>query len=140
MATREIQFIISLPDTAGASGTTQSQRRAAHSHAARSAHAQVRRQRIKQYQAQKRREEHRQLEYGKALDELQSTFRPELLGHLPTHRKDPFMSLAKSLTPVEQMLFDHCTCSTQTNYSFRSTVLISLQMSQLSYLSCAAMS
>lgn len=112
MAPREIQFIISLPNTAGVSETIESQRKAAHSHAARSAHAKVRRQRIKQYQAQKRREGHGQSRDAKSLDGSQRELGLEMLSPLSTHRKDPFMILAKSLTSIEQMLFDHCMCST----------------------------
>ncbi|GES65383.1 hypothetical protein ATEIFO6365_0010030900 [Aspergillus terreus] len=82
----ELQFIIASPQSVG-SGASESQRTTAHSHAARSAHARKRRLRTIQYQAQKR--------------------HSSLVSILPATRADPFMSFARSLDPVEPMLFDH---------------------------------
>ncbi|KAJ5605572.1 hypothetical protein N7510_008353 [Penicillium lagena] len=98
MPSRELQFIITAPE---ASTPTTLQRRVARSHAARSAHAQERRLRTSQYQAQKRREE---------LDDAKRRIsRPiEVTTVLPASRKDPFTSFARPLKPFEQMLFDHC--------------------------------
>ncbi|KAL5358174.1 hypothetical protein BJX96DRAFT_36913 [Aspergillus floccosus] len=88
----ELQFIISSPKSAGP-GTTESQKTMAHSHAARSAHARKRRLRTIQYQAQKRQRQHQQHSC--------------LVSVLPATRADPFMSFARSLDPLESMLFDH---------------------------------
>lgn len=111
MASRELQFIISVPHSAGSSRPTDSQRKIARSHAARSAPAKARRLRTKQYQAQKLLEEHRRLDDANhTFERAQRVPGPEIVNLLSTHRKDPFMSFAKSLTAIEQMLFDHCMC------------------------------
>lgn len=92
----ELQFIIASPQSVG-SGASESQRTIAHSHAARSAHARKRRLQTIQYQAQKR--------------QRQSQQHSSLVSILPATRADPFMSFARSLNPVEPMLFDHCMSS-----------------------------
>ncbi|RAH44600.1 uncharacterized protein BO95DRAFT_454120 [Aspergillus brunneoviolaceus CBS 621.78] len=99
MAHREVSFIIS---TSQPTKATESQRRIALSHAARSAHAKARRLRTLQYQAQKRHERHARL--SQETPDLPIT---GLDMFLPADRTDPFMSFARTLSPTEQFLFDH---------------------------------
>ncbi|OJJ98375.1 hypothetical protein ASPACDRAFT_44878 [Aspergillus aculeatus ATCC 16872] len=99
MAHREVPFIIS---TSQPTKATESQRRIALSHAARSAHAKTRRLRTLQYQAQKRQERHARLS-----QENPDLPIAELDTFLPADRTDPFMSFARVLNPTEQFLFDH---------------------------------
>ncbi|RAH78861.1 hypothetical protein BO86DRAFT_421239 [Aspergillus japonicus CBS 114.51] len=99
MAPREVPFIIS---TFHPTKVTESQRRIALSHAARSAHAKTRRLRTLQYQAQKRQAHHASL--SRETQDLPIT---TLDTFLPADRTDPFMSFARVLDPTEQFLFDH---------------------------------
>lgn len=98
MPLQELQFITTAPE---AVSSTASQQRVARSHAARSAHARVRRLRTSQYQAQKKRE---------WLNDMNCRLNrsTDIVTILPASRKDPFNSLARPLKPMEQMLFDHC--------------------------------
>lgn len=110
MGPPSVEFIIvssNSPEEAARSATKQ--RKLAHSHAARSAHAKTRRLRTIQYQAQKnsRKESGLVEQYDeqmppKALPQAQLT------SFLSANRKDPFMSFARSLNPIEEMLFDQC--------------------------------
>jgi hypothetical protein len=98
MPLREVQFIITAPETAKLS---KPQQRVARSHAARSAHARERRIRTSQYQAQNKREWLNKMNF--------SLSKPaEIVTVLPASRKDPFTSFARPLILLEQMLFDHC--------------------------------
>ncbi|PYH76627.1 hypothetical protein BO82DRAFT_295728 [Aspergillus uvarum CBS 121591] len=99
MAPREVPFIIS---TFHPTKATESQRRIALSHAARSAHAKARRLRTLQYQAQKKQEYHASLSR-----ETQGLPITALDTFLPAGRTDPFISFARVLDPTEQFLFDH---------------------------------
>ncbi|KAJ5762833.1 hypothetical protein N7533_001514 [Penicillium manginii] len=97
MPLREVQFIITAPETAKLS---KPQQRVARSHAARSAHARERRLRTSQYQAQNKREWLNKMNF--------SLSKPaEIVTVLPASRKDPFTSFARPLILLEQMLFDH---------------------------------
>lgn len=90
------------PEEAARSGTKQ--RKLAHSHAARSAHAKARRLRTIQYQAQKSTGN----QSGSTEKCVEQGFPKELISILSADRKDPFMSFAIPLKPIEEMLFDHC--------------------------------
>ncbi|KAL2866072.1 uncharacterized protein BJX67DRAFT_147816 [Aspergillus lucknowensis] len=106
MPLNELQFIVSLPHSTHAAGS--SQQKIARSHAARSAHARERRLRTQRFQAQKAREGPDQLERPSSLllrpkDDLGSC----AISFLPADRRDPFASFVVPLKPMEQMLFDH---------------------------------
>ncbi|KAL4967087.1 uncharacterized protein BDV14DRAFT_31949 [Aspergillus stella-maris] len=104
MAPKSIQFIVSSASSTNTSGPAES--RKARSHAARSAHAKVRRQRIIEYQSKKAREGRKELELSKYI----TSSRPiggDPIHPLSYHRRDPFMSCARRLEPNEEVLFDH---------------------------------
>ncbi|CEJ53826.1 hypothetical protein PMG11_00167 [Penicillium brasilianum] len=109
MGPSRVQLIMissNIPKEATISGTQQ--RKLAHSHAARSAHAKARRLRTIQYQAQKR--SAKQSDPAENCDEEGSPIEfptSQIIRNLPADRKDPFMSFATPLKPVEEMLFDH---------------------------------
>jgi hypothetical protein len=109
MGPPRVQFIMvssNTPKEAARSGTQQ--RKLAHSHAARSAHAKARHLRTIQYQAQKR--SAKQSDPAEKCVEEGFPMGPKshLIRILSADRKDPFMSFATPLKPVEEMLFDHC--------------------------------
>ena len=112
MPLQELQFIITAPEAAS---STTSQQRVARSHAARSAHARVRRLRTSQYQAQRKREWLNDVKYklNRATD---------IVTVLPASRKDPFNSFARPLKPLEQMLFDHCMFDRNTSFAAKITI------------------
>ncbi|KAJ5752942.1 hypothetical protein N7520_009859 [Penicillium odoratum] len=111
MAPQKLQYIINF-----APGTEAhtAQLKAARSHVARATHAKERRQRTLQYQTQKRGDENGQIQAQqdvtgtRLLNGAVST--PEIVTLLSASRRDPFMSYAKTLQPIEEMLFDHCIC------------------------------
>lgn len=111
MAPQKLQYIIKSAHPTGPDSTSI-QRKTARSHAARAAHAKERRQRTLQYQAQKRREEGIQTTRDETDTEPQSALHlttPKVITLLPASRRDPFMSYARKLRPIEEILFDHCT-------------------------------
>ncbi|KAJ5223809.1 hypothetical protein N7468_008351 [Penicillium chermesinum] len=105
-----IQFVLSVPHPGGTVGITDAQRRAAHSHAARIRHAKARRSRTIHHQAQKR-DTSQNLEGVKGgTDPQKDTIDLRICRALSAGRKDPFMSFALLLSPLEHWLFDHCNC------------------------------
>ncbi|PYI01598.1 hypothetical protein BO78DRAFT_246423 [Aspergillus sclerotiicarbonarius CBS 121057] len=107
MAQWEVPFINVTLDSKEDAGLTESQQRIAHSHAARSAHARVRRLRTMQYQAQKQ-EKRRTLEsITSSSDEIEHNAGLGIITVLSADRRDPFMSFARRLDPMEQFLFDN---------------------------------
>jgi hypothetical protein len=110
MGPPRVQFIlVSSNDSEEATKSATRQRKLAHSHAARSAHAKARRLRTIQYQAQKNSTKQgglveRCIEQGPSKEHPKT----QLITFLSADRKDPFMSFATPLKPVEEMLFDHC--------------------------------
>jgi hypothetical protein len=111
MAPQKLQYIINSAHSTGLE-PTPAQRKTARSHAARAAHAKERRQRTLQYQAQKRREEGIRIlqddtQTGPSALVLPT---PKIITPLSASRRDPFMSHARKLQPIEEILFDHCTC------------------------------
>ncbi|RQM06588.1 hypothetical protein DH86_00001211 [Scytalidium sp. 3C] len=78
-------------------------RRAAQSHAARSAHALTRRRRTIQHQAQKQ-----QAKDSQAITHrVDSSRELGLISQLSADRKDPFMSFVAPFKPIEHFLLDH---------------------------------
>jgi hypothetical protein len=110
MGPPRVQFIlVSSNNSAEATRAATRQRKLAHSHAARSVHAKARRLRTIQYQAQKHSTKHggsveRSVEQGPPKEHQKA----QLITLLSADRKDPFMSFATPLNPIEEMLFDHC--------------------------------
>ncbi|PYH47139.1 uncharacterized protein BP01DRAFT_380984 [Aspergillus saccharolyticus JOP 1030-1] len=102
MVQQEVSFIISTFHPTRAPGSTESQRRTAQSHAARSAHAKARRLRTIQYQARKK-----QAKHAAHAQETQVLASPVVSMILSADRTDPFMSFARPLDPTERFLFDH---------------------------------
>jgi hypothetical protein len=104
------QFIlVSSNDPEEATRSATRQRKLAHSHAARSAHAKARRLRTIQYQAQKNSTKQGGLvEISVKLGPWKAHPNTPLVTILSAGRKDPFMSFATPLKPIEEMLFDHC--------------------------------
>lgn len=113
MAPSRVQFIIvssNSPEKDAQSATKQ--RKIAHSHAARTAHAKARRLRTIQYQAQKASRKQSQsgsVEDGVEQGPPKELPKAQLVSLLSADRRDPFMSFATPLKPLEEMLFDHCT-------------------------------
>lgn len=115
MAPPRVQFIIissNSPEEDAPSATKQ--RKIAHSHAARTAHAKARRLRTIQYQAQKA--SRKQSQNGSVENRVEQgppkekeLPKAQLVSLLSADRRDPFMSFATPLKPMEEMLFDHCT-------------------------------
>ncbi|KAL4952395.1 hypothetical protein BDW69DRAFT_167837 [Aspergillus filifer] len=103
MAPKTIQFIVCSTPSTTTSGLAES--RKARSHAARSAHAKVRRLRTIEYQAQKTREGRRALESNYIT--LSRSIGGDPIHPLCYHRRDPFMTCARPLKPNEEVLFDH---------------------------------
>jgi hypothetical protein len=103
------QFIlVSSNDPEEATRSATRQRKLAHSHAARSAHAKARRLRTIQYQAQKNSTKQGGLvEISVKLGPWKAHPNTPLVTILSADRKDPFMSFATPLKPIEEMLFDH---------------------------------
>jgi hypothetical protein len=105
-------------------GVTKSagERRQAHSHAARAAHAKARRLRTIQYQAVKADEERKNIQISEhrvitpttrvpptlAAFEKKLPPLPSPLSWLSSDRRDPFASFARTFLPVEHFLLDHC--------------------------------
>lgn len=111
MAPQKLQYIINSAHSTGPESTS-AQRKTARSHAARAAHAKERRQRTLQYQAQKRREEENKTTRDETDTAPQSALHsttPNIITLLSASRRDPFMSYARKLQPIEEALFDHCT-------------------------------
>ncbi|KAI2705214.1 transcriptional regulator family: Fungal Specific TF [Penicillium roqueforti] len=104
----EIQFIHSskpgVPEVASAE-----MRRRVHSHAARSAHAKKRRQRVIEYHAIKTisGSEDESLPFSTAAAEIAISVITSPLGFLGSHRRDPFASFARSLNSNEDFLLDY---------------------------------
>ncbi|KAL4794082.1 hypothetical protein BDV19DRAFT_205524 [Aspergillus venezuelensis] len=99
-----IQFIVCSAPSTIPSGPAES--RKARSHAARSAHAKVRRQRTIQYQSQKAQGGRKALDLSNHI----TSSRPiggDPIHPLSYHRRDPFMTCARRLKPNEEVLFDH---------------------------------
>lgn len=102
--TPKLEFVESSYSQANGTGRTAAQRRV-HSHAAREAHAKVRRQRLIEYRAAKN-----------ATTAGPNTFTAALakpvirgpIGLLPAGRSDPFGSFARLLNATEYFLLDYC--------------------------------
>lgn len=95
----------------GAAGLSALQGRRAHSHAAREAHAKVRRQRVLEYRAARTRTRADEDDSKACTTELQTdpaVFVP--VGLLGSGRRDPFRSYARPLNSTEDFLLDYCKC------------------------------
>ncbi|KAL4805148.1 hypothetical protein BDV18DRAFT_161546 [Aspergillus unguis] len=111
MPSRDFQFVFtSTPSLVESTSSSSPQKRLARSHAARSAHAKIRRQRTIEYQAQKAQEaaetrRTRPAITSPGIDPSKSL--AGLTNPLCYHRRDPFQTCARRLRPTEEMLFDH---------------------------------
>lgn len=105
----EIQFIYS--SHAGLPGVKSAEtQRQVHSHAARAAHAKVRRQRLLKYQAIKassHSKDEAQLS-TRAAAEVGIAIVSSPISLLGSSRRDPFASFARHLNPIEGFLLDYC--------------------------------
>jgi hypothetical protein len=105
----EIQFIYSSHPGLPGVKSAETQRRV-HSHAAWSAHAKARRQRLLKYQAIKassNSEDDTQL-CTKAAAEVGIATISSPISLLGSGRRDPFASFARHLIPIEDFLLDYC--------------------------------
>ncbi|KAJ5570232.1 uncharacterized protein N7459_009662 [Penicillium hispanicum] len=108
MPSQQLQFINETSRLTGATGSPQSQRKIARSHAARSVHAKVRRLRTIQYQAQKNHEQEIRLQQPRSGSPTpRAAFNVGLVTLLSAGRKDPFGSAARPVKPLENRLLDH---------------------------------
>ncbi|KAJ5627927.1 hypothetical protein N7490_010155 [Penicillium lividum] len=109
MAPQKLQYIINF---ASGSEAHTAQLKAARSHVARATHAKERRQRTLQYQAQKRGEKRSRIQAQQDVTDTrqhnEAVSTPDIITLLSASRMDPFMNYAKTLQPIEEMLFDHC--------------------------------
>lgn len=110
----EIQFIHSTQLRAPGVASAEMQR-LVHSHAARAAHAKVRRQSLIEYQAVKSssgsEDERRPLSTAAAEKAMAAI--PSPLGLLGSDRRDPFASFPRRLNPAEYYLLDYCKSASQ---------------------------
>ncbi|BCS30773.1 uncharacterized protein APUU_81076A [Aspergillus puulaauensis] len=122
----EVQFIHSTQLRAPGVASAEVQR-LVHSHAARAAHAKVRRQRLIEYQAAKTSSgsEDERRPFSTAAAEIAMAAIPSPLGLLGSDRRDPFASFARHLNPAECYLLDY--------YIANVIPCSTLQRSQISY-------
>jgi hypothetical protein len=100
MPSRGFHFVVDVAHPADGV-EKQTQRRLARSHTTRLQHAQARRLRTIQYQSSKA--------VSESMTKLNDTAESTTLSMiLSSDRKDPFMSFASPLNPVENFLLDHC--------------------------------
>ena len=85
----------------------QHTQRQARSHAARETHARTRRLRMIEHL---RLGQSREPALGGSEQTSQKVQVSSPVGILPSSRKDPFMSFARPLTPIEHFLLDYCKC------------------------------
>ncbi|GKZ26839.1 hypothetical protein AbraIFM66951_003568 [Aspergillus brasiliensis] len=106
MTQRETPFINVTLAPKEKAALTEPQRRTTRSHAARSAHARVRHRRMMEYQAQKRERDTRD-NVTRSYPGIRESASLGIVTVLSADRRDPFMSFARGLDPMEQFLFDH---------------------------------